>query len=77
MKGRMDMYKYLVTLNCGVSTKAESKYLSPSVIESMLNQHNPFVQIGEDVFSKDSVAMIQLMKDESEELTTMKKEIFE
>lgn len=56
------MNKYKVTLKSGAVTDAESEYIDIISVQSMLNEHQPFVKIGSKVFAKDSIAMIEKLK---------------
>ena len=53
------MYKYKVLLKNGESVEADCKWLDSHSIHNILCDHQPFIQIGETVFAKDSIAMIQ------------------
>ena len=53
------MYKYKVLLKNGEAVEADCKWLDSLSIHNILCDHQPFIQIGETVFAKDSIAMIQ------------------
>lgn len=68
----MAKHKYKVTLKNGVVAFAEQEFLDLYTIKSTLNEHQPFVTIGSNVFAKEAIAMIQ--KVEEEKLETAEKE---
>ena len=68
----MSKHKYKVTLKNGKVAFVEQEFLDVYTIKSTLNEHQPFVTIGNTVFAKDSIAMIQ--KIEEEKLETVEKE---
>ncbi len=53
------MNEFRVFLKNGMRIHAESKYIDIMTIHSMLNEHQPFMQIGDKVFAKDTIAMIE------------------
>lgn len=53
------MHKFKVVLKNGMVVDAECKYLSIVTIQSQLNEYAPFLSIGEKVFSKSEIAMIE------------------
>ena len=53
------MYKYAILLKDGAVVEAECKWLDLSTIYNILSDHQPFIQIGDMVFAKDSIAMIK------------------
>lgn len=60
------MYKYEVVLRDGMVEQVESLYTDLITVHSMMNDHMPFVRIGDVVFNKDAVAFIR-KKTEGEE----------
>ena len=66
------MHKYKVALKCGAVAYAECQYIDILTVQSMLNEHQPFIRIGDSVFAKDTIAMIEKIKDEK--LETAEKE---
>ena len=66
------MNKYKVALKCGAVAYAECKYVDILTVQSMLNEHQPFIRIGDSVFAKDTIAMIEKIKEEK--LETAEKE---
>lgn len=68
------MNRYRVTLKSGKVFEAENKWLDIYTIFSGLNNREPFIQIGDTVFAKDDIAVVQ--KIEEEKLETEEKEIF-
>ena len=68
----MSKHKYKVTLKNGEVAFAEQEFLDVYTIKSMLNEYQPFVTIGSNVFAKDAIAMIE--KIEEEKLETAEKE---
>ena len=68
----MDKYKYKVTLKNGEVAFAEQEFLDVYSLKSAMNEHQPFITIGRNVFAKDAIAMIQ--KVEEEKLETAEKE---
>ena len=53
------MYKYSVVLKNGMKICAECRYLGITTIQSQLNEYPPFISIGEKVFAKNEIAMIE------------------
>lgn len=53
------MHKFKVVLKNGMVVDAECKYLNISLIQSQLNEYPPFISIGEKVFAKSEIAMIE------------------
>ena len=53
------MHKYKVVLKNGMVVDAECKYLNVLTIHSLLNEYPPFVIIGEKVFAKSEIVMIE------------------
>ena len=53
------MHKYKVILKNGIVVDAECKYLNVSTIQSLLNEYPPFISIGEKVFAKSEITMIE------------------
>lgn len=53
------MYRYKVILKGGIAVDAESKYLSLGSIQNMLNEHQPYITIGDMVFAKNEIVMIE------------------
>ena len=68
----MGKHKYKVTLKNGEVAFVEQEYLDAYSLKSSLNEHQPFVTIGCNVFAKDAIAMIQ--KIEVEKLETAERE---
>lgn len=61
------MNRYRILLKDGTIAEAESKWIDISTICNILVDHQPFIQIGDTVFAKDSIAMIgQIEKNEKE-----------
>lgn len=52
------MHKYKVFLKDGTSAYAECPWTSFSTIESLLENNNHFIRIGEKAFAKDFIASI-------------------
>lgn len=53
------MHKFKVVLKSGMVVDAECKYLNIALVQSMLNEYPPFISIGEKVFAKSEIAMIE------------------
>ena len=53
------MYKYEVVMKDGMVEQVESLYTDLLTVNSMMNDHLPFVRIGDVVFNKDAVAFIR------------------
>ena len=53
------MYRFKVILKGGIVLEAESKYLSLGTIQNMLNEHQPYITIGDMVFAKNEILMIE------------------
>ena len=53
------MTKYEILLKDGTVVEAESQWLTLTTIESLLDDHQPFIHIGDMVFAKDAIAMIK------------------
>lgn len=68
----MNKHTYKVTLKNGEVAIAEQEFLDVYTLKSALNEHQPFINIGRNVFAKDAIAMIQ--KIEVEKLETAEKE---
>ena len=66
------MFHYKVILKNGMFGLFESKWLDIGTVNSMLIDHQPFVQLGDMIFAKNSIAMIE--KIEVEKLETTEKE---
>lgn len=56
------MNRYKVTMKSGAVADAECEYIDILSVQSMLNEHQPFIKIGSKVFAKDSIAMIEKLK---------------
>lgn len=66
------MNRFKILLKDGTVATVESKWLDMSCIHSSLCDPLPFIYIGNMVFAKDSIAMMQ--KFEEEKLETAEKE---
>ena len=53
------MFRYKVILKNGIVADAESKYLTIGTIQSLLNEHQPYITIGDMLFAKDEIVMIE------------------
>lgn len=53
------MHKYKVVLKNGMVVDAECQYLGIVIIQSQLNEYPPFISIGEKVFAKSEIVMIE------------------
>lgn len=53
------MYKFKVVLKNGMAVDAETKYLSSINVSAQLNEYPPFISIGEKVFAKSEIVMIE------------------
>ena len=53
------MHKFKVVLKNGMVVDSECKYLHIVTIHSMLNEYPPFIIIGEKVFAKSEIVMIE------------------
>lgn len=58
------MNKFEVVMKDGLVEQVEPKYLNLLTIHGMLNDHLPFIIIGNAVFSKDSIAFIREITEE-------------
>ena len=61
------MYRYRVVLKSCLAVEAECKFLDILTIQGLLNEHQPFVAIGNHVFAKDSIAYIEKIETEEKE----------
>lgn len=61
------MNKYRVLLKCGMVFEAESKWLDTGSIHHELCDREPFIKIGETVFAKDTIAMIEKIEETEKE----------
>lgn len=55
----MTVFRYKVILKNGMVADAESRYLSLCTIQSQLNEYQPFITIGDMVFAKNEIVMIE------------------
>ena len=53
------MFRFKVILKNGIVADAESKYLSIGTIQGLLNEHQPYITIGDMLFAKDEIVMIE------------------
>ena len=67
------MTKYEILLKDGTIVEAESKWLTITTIESLLDDHKPFIQIGDTAVAKDAIAVITKI---GEEKTEKEEEVF-
>ena len=58
------MNKFEVVMKDGLVEQVETKYLNLLTIHSMLNDHMPFIIIGNAIFNKDSIAFIREITEE-------------
>lgn len=56
------MFRFKVILKNGIVADAESKYLSLVTLQGLLNEHQPFISIGDLLFAKSEIAMIEELK---------------
>ena len=61
------MFHYKVILKNGMVGRFGTKWLEPSTVHSMLIDHQPFVQLGDMIFAKNSIAMIEKIEMTEEE----------
>ena len=53
------MFRYKVILKGGIVADAASKYLTLGSIQGLLNEHQPYIAIGDMVFAKNEIVMIE------------------
>ena len=53
------MYSFKFVMKDGTVVIAKSKFIDLSTVHSMLNDHQPFIQIADTVFAKDAISYIQ------------------
>lgn len=63
------MYHYKFVMKSGVVTTAENEWLSLSTLHGLLNERNPFIQVGDKVFAKDAISHIEKIEEMKLETT--------
>lgn len=61
------MFHYKVILKNGMVGRFKSKWHDIGTVNSMLSDHQPFVQLGDMIFTKNSIAMIEKIEMTEEE----------
>ena len=57
------MNRYRVTLKSGTVYEAENRWLDTGTIHHELCNREPFIQIGDTVIAKDTIAVIQKIEE--------------
>lgn len=58
------MNRYRVTLKNGIVLEAENRWLDTFSIQTEMCKLDPFIQIGDTIFAKDTIAVIQKIANE-------------
>ena len=53
------MYRYKITFKNGTEVEVESKFLSLSTLEGILNEHQPYISIGDRVLAREEVLLVE------------------
>jgi hypothetical protein len=61
------MNRYTVILKNGMVFEAENRWLDTSSVHHELCDREPFIQIGDTVFAKGTIAVIQKIEEEKPE----------